>query len=406
MPSLFAWVDYSKAQQDAFIDAIDTFREHGTRDEMGLSAIRDGFAGLFFPGTGSLQTRARYFLFVPWMYLQLERDRVRSSDVAARAKRFEVSLINALLASQEDADHVIGARSGEKLQRLPSSIYWNGLRRLGIRMSPFSQDQFHRSLDRFYHAQSSSLKNDDKEHVEEMRPNWHPSLPPAPAEFPERASLRLTQREAEYLRECIRTSAGPSLMRHYLDHMTAASDSPFAWAHELAPDLPDPLARPLVHGRHFSEVMAGAVILYNLKLCQLRKMEKREAEVRVFLEEWCDEIEGRERDLRAWNRQDFWMTLAQADVKAGRNTQTFVNHWISLALDDPGPRGVADSQVAYELIHDREVQLKGSSLARLEDQHARDLWNGSSGLRRLDYRWDNAQIVLNDIRNNLEGAHA
>src|SRR6266536_769204 len=117
MPSRFTWVDYSKAQQDAFTDAIDAFRDHGTRDELGLSVIRDGFADLFFPGTGSLQTRARYFLFVPWMYLQLEGDRVRSSDIAVRDRKFETRLIDALLASSEDAGGVIGKVSREQLKR-------------------------------------------------------------------------------------------------------------------------------------------------------------------------------------------------------------------------------------------------------------------------------------------------
>jgi hypothetical protein len=405
MPSLFTWVDYSKAQQDAFTDAIDAFREQGTRDELGLSVIRDGFAGLFFPGTGTLQTRARYFLLIPWMYRQLEDDHVRSSDIAGRARKVELGLIDALLASQEDAAGVIGRVSRERLQRVASSIYWNGLRRLGIRTWPFSQDQYHRSLDGFYRAQSSSLRNDNKERVEELHPNWHPGVPPAPAEFPERASLQLTLREAEYLRERIRASASSSLMRHYLDHMNGASDAPFAWAHDLAPHLPEPLARPLAHARSFSEVMAGAVILYNLKLCQLRNMENREADVRGLFEKWCDEIQGRERDLRTWDRRAFWTTLAEADVKPGKNTQTFVNAWIGLALDAPSPRRVGDSQAAHDLIREREVELKGS-LARLDNQHARDLWTGSSGLGRLDYRWSNAQIVLNDILNSLQGAHA
>jgi hypothetical protein len=127
--------------------------------------------------------------------------------------------------------------------------------------------------------------------------------------------------------------------------------------------------------------------------------------VRRLFDDWCGEIEQREHELRAWDRPAFWMTLAQADVKLGKNTQTFVNAWIALALDDPGPRRVVDSQAAHDLIRRREVQLKGA-LARLDNQQARDRWTGSSGLGRLDYRWSNAQVLLNDIVNSLEGAHA
>src|SRR5215207_3503978 len=101
--SSFAWLDYSEHDRRSALDVIDKFREHETRDELGLAAIRDGLADLFFPGTGTVQTRARYFLFVPWMYLELERRGTPSSEVAARARRFEIALVD-VLASSDDAD--------------------------------------------------------------------------------------------------------------------------------------------------------------------------------------------------------------------------------------------------------------------------------------------------------------
>lgn len=68
MPSSFAWLDYSEDERRRMLDAVDLFSEKGTRDEMGIGAVRDAFADLFFPGTSTIQTRARYFLFVPWIY--------------------------------------------------------------------------------------------------------------------------------------------------------------------------------------------------------------------------------------------------------------------------------------------------------------------------------------------------
>lgn len=40
-------------------EVIDLFREHDTRDELGLGVICDALADLLFPGTSTLQTRAR-----------------------------------------------------------------------------------------------------------------------------------------------------------------------------------------------------------------------------------------------------------------------------------------------------------------------------------------------------------
>ena len=74
------------------LDMIDLFRQKETRDELGLGVVRDVFADMLFPGTSTIQTRARYFLFVPWIYRDLERRRVGSDRVATEAREREVTL--------------------------------------------------------------------------------------------------------------------------------------------------------------------------------------------------------------------------------------------------------------------------------------------------------------------------
>src|SRR5262245_57558063 len=92
----FAWLDHSEEQRRQVLDVLDLFREKSTIDELGLGTIRDAFADLLFPATSAPQTRARYFLFVPWLYLRLERLRVSSAEIARRARRSEVELIERL----------------------------------------------------------------------------------------------------------------------------------------------------------------------------------------------------------------------------------------------------------------------------------------------------------------------
>ncbi len=84
MPSTFTWLDYSEHDRRKMVDVISAFREQDTRDELGIGSIRDGFADILFPGTNTIQTRARYYLFVPWMYLKLEREKIPS----AKAKQW------------------------------------------------------------------------------------------------------------------------------------------------------------------------------------------------------------------------------------------------------------------------------------------------------------------------------
>ena len=74
-----------------------------------------------FPGTSVLHTRARYFLFIPWIYRRLEQEGARSSEVAARGRRYEIRLIDALRAGGETRG-VIGERARSELKQVASPV--------------------------------------------------------------------------------------------------------------------------------------------------------------------------------------------------------------------------------------------------------------------------------------------
>lgn len=189
--SYLAWLDHSEHERRKMLDVIDLFREHETVDELGIGTVRDAFADLMFPGTSTIQSRARYFLFIPWIYVNLEAKGVGSKEIAARARREEVALIEALVESGE-GEGVIGVEARERLRRLPSAVYWNGLALWGVRRFHGPQDQYHRSLDRFYRLTGRQATNDDGEPIEGgLRRNWDAGLPPAPAGFPKGAKLSL-----------------------------------------------------------------------------------------------------------------------------------------------------------------------------------------------------------------------
>ena len=206
--SAFVWLDYSERERRKMLDVVDLFREHDTRDELGIGSVRDAFADLLFPGTSTIMTRARYFLLVAWMYQRLERPRVSSAQIAARARRAETDLIEAIEQS-DDNEGNIGKVAKTALKRLPSSVYWQGLSVWGIRTFRGAQSQYHRSLDRYYaqltrHGGRASER--DVEHDDLVSPNWHAGLISAAAGLSQECSLSLTRREAEYLAERIRLS--------------------------------------------------------------------------------------------------------------------------------------------------------------------------------------------------------
>src|SRR5438477_1346753 len=185
----FTWLDYSDHERQQAMEVIDLFREEDTRDELGLGTIRDPLADLLFPGTSTIQTRARYFLFVPWLYLDLERRQIPSADFAKRSRIVEIKLIDSL-ADSADNDGTIGIDARASLKRLPSNIYWQGLADLGIRLFAGSQEQYHREADSFHSARRQASRTEDGDIIGTAPVNWHQAIPEPPSSFPKRASFK------------------------------------------------------------------------------------------------------------------------------------------------------------------------------------------------------------------------
>jgi hypothetical protein len=396
MPSSFAWLDSSEHERRKMLDTIRLFKDQGTVDELGIGTIRDTFADLFFPGTGTVQTRARYFLLVPWMYLNLERNKVASSNFAARARESEVRLID-ILAASENSTGTIGVLARKGLKRLPSSIYWQGLGAWGIRHFQGSQDQYHRSIDGFYESHQRTQFTDDKEPVgSQIAFNWHSLLPPTPKEFPRDVSLKLTKPEGIYLRERILASSSQSLLAFLVDRGELAQDTTFPWEHHQFNQFPVPIRTQLEHARNFSEIFHAAALLYNLMLAQAKKIDKEIDNYSSRLEEWSEKITARSAYLLRWNRAEFWAVVETGNHKVPQPTRDFVNKWIDRVLSQEDLFGIGDSSPFRSLIHERERQLK-KNLARLSNHRSLELWNGEAGTRPIDYRWGNAQIIVRDI---------
>jgi hypothetical protein len=404
MPSSFTWIDHSEEQKRKALDLVAALREPGTVDELGIGSIRDAIADRLFPGTAAPMTQARYFLFVPWMYRMLEDKGIPSGEMARRTRVFEVELIGRLLASGEKTG-VIGRRATRGLDRTPAAIYWSGLGKLGIRSFRGSQDAYYRSLDAFYRRRRMLVRNDDGE-VEGHEANWHLALPEPPAQFSngEAIDLVLPPGERAYLSERIRFTAPRSLLAFLADDPSLdVARTELPWDFAPAGGFGDTLGRELRHARNFSEVMQGALLLYNLLLARMaRSAALRETGGLVdryeqALEGWSGSLASRYGDLSAWPRADFWQFVREDGARVRPRTEAFVEVWCRLVLDDGAYRGLGDSDEAARILRDREVATKGRELARLEGGRALERWGGASGTGQLAYRWGNARRILADL---------
>jgi len=59
------WIDFSPEHRDKVASVIDLLKPEGRVDELGIGVIRDALSDTLFPGTSTIQTRAKYFLIIP-----------------------------------------------------------------------------------------------------------------------------------------------------------------------------------------------------------------------------------------------------------------------------------------------------------------------------------------------------
>ena len=125
------WIDFSKTERSKILSVLDLLSESGTLDELGIAAIRDGFSNLFFPGTSTIQTRAKYFLAVPYALKQLEKsNEVNPNKVLKTLDTIERNCGEILFAKNKNESGLIGKNSlqnGNWVKRTPASIYWAGV---------------------------------------------------------------------------------------------------------------------------------------------------------------------------------------------------------------------------------------------------------------------------------------
>lgn len=388
------------------MELIDVFREKRTLDELGLGGIRDTFSDHFFPGTSTIQTRARYFLFVPWLYRQIEEERVPSNRAAARARELQWRLVQSLKAGGVGADRgVIGYEAGEGLQRLPSSIYWLGLRRWGIRRFDGSIEQYHASLDDWYPKMRIPRSSEGGELLLSGNHNWRETLPSPPDGLFESTNFTIRREEAEFLVERIYQDCPNTLLAALFTHgISRIRPSSLPWQLGGLEGLDPELQRDIEEARRFSLGMEGANLLYNLMLAE-RQVEhglaadsSRVEHYQGEFSRWTDEMTGEGNALRLWDREAMWGRLRRVNPRIRPGAVHFSDGWLARAVADP--RSAGDDMRMRTLIQSRERVLKGS-LARLTNARALEKWAGASGLGRLAYRWGSAQRIAIDILDGL-----
>ncbi len=393
---MFTWVDFAEEDRRKMSDVIALFSEKDTRDELGLGGVRDSFADLLFPATSTIQTRARYFLFVPWIYQELERRRAPPADNERLARRDEIRLIHALENGGE-TEGVIGSLAQDRLMRLPSSIYWAGLGKLGIRRFTGSQEQYHRGFAAFYPPSGRRLVSEDEQ--PEEGGSWSPSLPPAPSGLFERTTFSLSKREAKYLAERI-WEFGQTVFGELLSSSSAETNSRFVWETTFAANHGASLKTQIAHAQNFSELMHGAALLYNFMLACDANRKSLQDEYRDELGAWAELVADTRARYETWDRRRFWTIVSESTHFVSPTTRKFVDGWIDHTLRNNKLGRIGEDPTALSLIAAREAQVKRTR-KRLGNPRALERWNEASGAGQIDYRWFRVKTIADDTRQAL-----
>jgi len=383
------WIDFSKAHKSKVLSVINLLTEPGAVDELGVGTIRDGFSDLFFPGTSTIQTRAKYFLLVPYLMIEVENEPLRTPDkMMMRLHQKELEVID--LLKGPGVQGVIGEVSGKKLQRKPSDIYWSGIRRFSIfkegRMSisdyfkfihrmKSSRDRI-RSLGNLNQTDDSNDRDDSSAYMGDYLEFWN--YPPRKKNFRDQLTMELTKEEAVFLKEQITTSVPDSLLGHVLqgNHRSFLEYRYFDDLMDFIPLMPDRLKADYIMAKGFADFIEGAHIRYNMILSGYQDTN--------VMEDW----ERWVRDISQHGNYDLEAMFFRLEIK-NRSQRQFLYH-LKHAMRN------RDYNEMDKLIRAREVQLKGRKRAKSQDP---DEYNYKKwvGIRKLQYRLPNAQQILKDL---------
>lgn len=394
MTSTLTWLDVSAEQQRRVRDIIRLFEEPGTRDELGIGPVRDSFSDQLFPGTSVIQTRARYFLFVPWAFKEAAR-RARGQLLLERVDRNERQLIERF-RNAGYVEGLIGRQAGARVKTLPSTIYWNGLIRLGVLTGPMTP----RAVAEFGPARTHE---EDELEFRGGGP-WHPTLPDSPTGFPNEHSggFELTRAEADWLKERIVAAAEGTLLAHLVDG-PMLTDAGAPWLEPSALQAGQPIQALLEHARRFSLVIHGASLLYNLLVAEayeakgFNQIDGPVAAYRAALDNWgvamSNEPDG------GWEWPAFWMTVAAGNPRVPAGARDFLQAWVS-GIAENGIAQVADAGDLRRMVELRVARLRGAR-AVLVNEKLLALWGGSSGSGALVYRWGTVRQLVLDVQEGL-----
>lgn len=393
------WVDYSNKERNKVMDVLRQLDVPGAVDELGIGVIRDAFANYFFPGTSTIQTRAKYFLIVPYLLKELgDAPGINDANqllqqLTGEEKNSAIALINHCRSNNIRPNGIIGVDSlpNKWVVRGPADIYWNGIQTYGIfsrndmsirsyfqtaiaqsrvkssreygkmEKDDESDDQDAGALNGLFHWDLGSLYTD----------NWRDNL-----------SINLTLDEALFLEHKIVSTHSDSLLSiilaNKIDVMKFGSFEQLTNYLNNIGILSDDLSDTIKLANDFNRLYMLATTRYNI-MYSLGENQEALTNWKMF-----------SKNLRYYSSVDLDAIDRKFHIK-NRRLMIFLrnlkNAFQNESIDE-----------ADELIRIQEKSIKTKSRAKLySDINTRRINEWIGGFL-LDYRFHSAKNIINDIQ--------
>ena len=380
------WIDFSREERNKVMATLDLLSTTTALDELGIGTLRDRYADILFPGISTIQTRAKYFVIIPYIFSLAKSQKFkRASEIIPWVNKIEDNLVSTLVKnSGEDGGGIIGSRSlkqGKYVKRKPSSIYWNGMRTYGILLdNRVSMDQ----VATLIYNQGNKKKNieivkgeqsyDDETAANDGISIFSPINPNY--DFEKDINIRLTKEEALYISNHIITSiySRDSLLAFIIKNKKDVSN--FNFDNLEALPMPSDMKNDYRLAKELADFIYGAHIRYNVIYSQNLDTEQREA-----WDDWIDKF-----DVGALRFEEI---MRRINCKG--TTKDFLKKFLKAVADK-------DIKAIDRCIINREKEVKGERAKLCKPMEYQ--YNTAIHNYKLNYRYYSARTIINDI---LEG---
>jgi hypothetical protein len=402
------WIDFSPDHQKKVAAVIDLLQPQGQVDELGIGVIRNAFSDLFFPGTSTIQTRAKYFLLIPRIFREYQ---VRFEHKQPRPllqdylKKRENRIIRTLAKKYHGTSEqgifgitLVGKPGKQELARKPSSVYWTGLRSFGLIRTSLSLAEY---LARHDHQESfidliemtAEDKGDDEDAGYED--TFGIRLPDNNEKWDQNLSIALTHEEAAFLRDQILDHHHDRLIAQVLQKRGLVKVFVKAMNFRDMCDvlceksIPQEIQTYLHLAKDFDAIIHGAHVRYNCLLQHKYGTDSKLEEFKKEWNQWWQPITASDGIIHKFD-EDRLFELSQT---LRPYTKSFVQHWID------GIRRQKPIDYFDRLVIDQEKNNKGKKARLSLESHEKvDDWIGISGLH---YRFPVVKDIVIDIKQGI-----